>query len=49
MTFGREAGEDAIQAILSRYLEAGGNCVDTANGYGERPRLRRLRLPSTGC
>jgi aryl-alcohol dehydrogenase-like predicted oxidoreductase len=39
MTFGREADEDASRAILTRYLEAGGNFVDTANGYGEWPGL----------
>ena len=27
MTFGREAGEDASQAILSRYLDAGGETL----------------------
>jgi aryl-alcohol dehydrogenase-like predicted oxidoreductase len=39
MTFGREADEETSQAILRRYLEAGGNFVDTANGYGARPGL----------
>jgi aryl-alcohol dehydrogenase-like predicted oxidoreductase len=34
MTFGREADEDACRAILHAYLEAGGNLIDTANGYG---------------
>jgi aryl-alcohol dehydrogenase (NADP+) len=33
MTFGREATEDDSRAMLDRYLEAGGNFVDTANVY----------------
>ena len=44
MTFGADgwgggnhwgAGEDAARAILDRYLEAGGNFVDTAVSYGD--------------
>ena len=31
MTFGAEADEQASHAILERYLEAGGNFVDTAD------------------
>jgi aryl-alcohol dehydrogenase-like predicted oxidoreductase len=34
MTFGREASEDESRAMLDRYLEAGGNFVDTADVYG---------------
>src|SRR5882762_835207 len=34
MTFGREADDATSAAILERYLEAGGNFVDTANNYG---------------
>jgi aryl-alcohol dehydrogenase-like predicted oxidoreductase len=34
MTFGREASEDDSRAMLGRYLEAGGNFVDTADVYG---------------
>jgi aryl-alcohol dehydrogenase-like predicted oxidoreductase len=33
MTFGNEADEDASQAIVDRYLDAGGNFVDTADVY----------------
>jgi aryl-alcohol dehydrogenase-like predicted oxidoreductase len=33
MTFGREADESASRAILDRYLDLGGNFVDTANVY----------------
>ena len=33
MTFGRETPEDESNAILDRYLEAGGNFIDTANVY----------------
>jgi aryl-alcohol dehydrogenase-like predicted oxidoreductase len=37
MTFGTEWGwgsaEDTARAIFARYLEAGGNFIDTANGY----------------
>lgn len=33
MTFGAEADEQASHAILERYLEAGGNFVDTADVY----------------
>jgi len=39
MTFGREADEIASRAILDRFLEAGGNFVDTADGYGAHPGL----------
>lgn len=34
MTFGREIDEGASRAILDRYLDAGGNFVDTADVYG---------------
>ena len=33
MTFGRETAEDESREILARYLDAGGNFVDTANTY----------------
>jgi aryl-alcohol dehydrogenase-like predicted oxidoreductase len=33
MTFGRETPEDESGQILGRYLDAGGNFVDTANTY----------------
>ena len=33
MTFGREVGEEGSREIISRYLEAGGNFVDTADVY----------------
>jgi aryl-alcohol dehydrogenase-like predicted oxidoreductase len=33
MTFGREADESDSRTILDRFLEAGGNFVDTANVY----------------
>ena len=33
MTFGREADESDSRAILDRFLDAGGNFVDTANVY----------------
>ncbi len=34
MTFGREADEEASRAIVDRFLDAGGNFVDTADMYG---------------
>lgn len=34
MTFGRESPEDDSRAMLDRYLDAGGNFVDTADVYG---------------
>jgi len=34
MTFGRETPEDESRRILDRYLDAGGNFVDTADVYG---------------
>lgn len=33
MTFGRELDEDGSKAIITRYLDAGGNFVDTADVY----------------
>jgi len=33
MTFGREADEDTSRAMIDRFLDAGGNFVDTANMY----------------
>ncbi len=33
MTFGTETDEDGSHAQLSRFLDAGGNLVDTANVY----------------
>src|ERR1700689_3302159 len=47
MTFGREADEAASLAILNRYLDAGGNFVDTANGYGN-PRGRSEEIVGRG-
>jgi aryl-alcohol dehydrogenase-like predicted oxidoreductase len=38
MTFGNHewgAGKDASRAIFRRYVEAGGNFIDTANGYAD--------------
>lgn len=35
MTFGRETPEDESVGILKRYLEAGGNFIDTANVYSQ--------------
>lgn len=35
MTFGRETPEDESLEILARYLDAGGNFLDTANAYGQ--------------
>jgi aryl-alcohol dehydrogenase-like predicted oxidoreductase len=37
MTFGREADERESKRILDRYLDAGGNFVDTADVYGRSP------------
>lgn len=34
MTFGWGADRDTSRAIFRRYLEAGGNFIDTADGYG---------------
>jgi aryl-alcohol dehydrogenase-like predicted oxidoreductase len=39
MTFGRESDEPTSRAIMDRFLEAGGNFVDTADGYGAHPGL----------
>ncbi|CAA9474285.1 MAG: hypothetical protein AVDCRST_MAG12-1027, partial [uncultured Rubrobacteraceae bacterium] len=33
MTFGREADEEASRGLVARFLEAGGNFVDTADVY----------------
>jgi len=33
MTFGREADEEASKGLVARFLEAGGNFVDTADVY----------------
>jgi aryl-alcohol dehydrogenase-like predicted oxidoreductase len=33
MTFGREIDEDASRALIDRYLDAGGNFIDTADVY----------------
>src|SRR5512142_1796875 len=33
MTFGREADESSSRAIIDRYLELGGNFLDTADAY----------------
>src|SRR3954453_4038457 len=35
MTFGRESDEQTSQQIIERYLDAGGNFIDTANVYAE--------------
>ncbi|GAA2702049.1 aldo/keto reductase [Actinoplanes palleronii] len=35
MTFGNEADEDVSHALLNRYVEAGGNFVDTADVYND--------------
>jgi aryl-alcohol dehydrogenase-like predicted oxidoreductase len=35
MTFGREADEATSKAIVDRFLDAGGNFVDTANVYSQ--------------
>jgi aryl-alcohol dehydrogenase-like predicted oxidoreductase len=35
MTFGREAGEETAREIVGRFLDAGGNFVDTADVYSE--------------
>ena len=35
MTFGRESGEPASQQILDRFLDAGGNVIDTADVYSQ--------------
>jgi aryl-alcohol dehydrogenase-like predicted oxidoreductase len=35
MTFGREADETTSRAIIRRYLDAGGNFIDTADVYAE--------------
>jgi aryl-alcohol dehydrogenase-like predicted oxidoreductase len=35
MTFGAEADEAACHAMLDRYLETGGNFVDTADVYAD--------------
>lgn len=35
MTFGRESSEETSLQMLDRFVEAGGNFIDTANVYGE--------------
>ena len=35
MTFGREADEEASKGLVARFLEAGGNFIDTADVYTE--------------
>lgn len=35
MTFGREADEATSKAMLDRFLDAGGNFVDTADVYSD--------------
>ena len=35
MTFGRESDEATSQAMLDRFMAAGGNFIDTANVYAE--------------
>ena len=35
LTFGREADEDTSRVLLDRYLDSGGNLLDTADVYGE--------------
>ena len=35
MTFGREANEETSKEIVGRFLEAGGNFVDTADVYSK--------------
>ena len=52
MTFGRETPEAESGEILARYLDAGGNFVDTANTYnrgasGGDPRTRCSRAGGT--
>lgn len=37
MTFGREADEPTSIQMLDRYIEAGGNFIDTADVYGPTP------------
>jgi len=39
MTFGREADEETSRRIVDHFLAAGGNFIDTADGYGARPGL----------
>jgi aryl-alcohol dehydrogenase-like predicted oxidoreductase len=34
MTFGRETSEDDSHRMLDRFVDAGGNFIDTANVYG---------------
>jgi len=35
MTFGREADEETSRKIIGRFLEAGGNFIDTADVYSK--------------
>src|SRR5580698_7781169 len=37
MTFGREADESTSRGLVDRFLDAGGNFIDTANAYGNPP------------
>jgi len=37
MTFGRETDEKTSRAMVDRFLERGGNLIDTANVYGATP------------
>ena len=35
MTFGNEANEEQSRAIIARFIEAGGNFLDTADVYSQ--------------
>jgi aryl-alcohol dehydrogenase-like predicted oxidoreductase len=53
MTFGNHtkgwgADKDASRSIFHRYVEAGGNFVDTANAYGDSEKLLGEFLAETG-
>ena len=39
MTFGEEAGEATARTMIDRFLDVGGNFVDTADVYGKTPGL----------
>lgn len=53
MTFGNDSwgwgtGKDTSRAIIHRYVEAGGNVVDTANAYGNSEEVLGGFLAETG-
>ncbi len=49
MTFGRETEEDGSKEIVDRFLEAGGNFIDTADVYSKGASEEKARRFSRWC